>query len=127
MLLLLLATSLCLAQNIVLDNRTAYPSPDPKSEMAIQWAGTAKEVEDDNIALMHGMKQNPDSLQPVQTRGKVPISSTLKAAYFRVLVWTKDSESPDLHTSWIQIAPDTTYILNTDDLVPSVLISGSGC
>jgi hypothetical protein len=123
--LFLLFTTTLFAETFILDNQTPYPTK--QSKIAIQWANSAKEVDDDNKALMHGGKLNPATLQPVSQMGKIKLTSPSKAQHFRILVWSKGAKEPDLSTNWIDITPNKTYTLTTDHLVPVVLMSGAGC
>ena len=123
-LFLLLSTSL-FAESIILDNQTAYPTK--QSKMAIQWANSAREVDEDNKALMYGGKLNPAMLQFLFKTGKVELTLPKKAQQFRVLVWSKDPDKPDYTTNWIDITDGKTYTLENDYLIPVVLMSGSGC
>lgn len=123
--LALLITATGFAENLVLENQTSYPIK--TSRMVIQWASTAKEVEEGNTALMYGLKLNPASLQELTQAGKVSLSIPQKAEYFRVLVWSKGEGDPDLHTNWVEVVPTKTYTLKAEHLVPSVLMLGTGC
>lgn len=123
--LALLITATGFAENLVLENQTSYPIK--TSRMVIQWATTAKEVEEGNSALMYGLKLNPASLQELTQAGKVSLSIPQKAEYFRVLVWSKGEGEPDLHTNWVEVIPTKTYTLKAEHLVPSVLMLGTGC
>ncbi len=109
------------AETFTLDNQTKY------SPMHIQWASSAKEVDDDNQAMMQGLKINRDTLQVVPKSGKVTLTIPNKATYFRILVWSKKGETPDFHTNWIEVEPNKTYTLKNDQLVPIALMSGMGC
>ncbi len=115
------------AENLVLDNQTGYPAKNQESKMAIQWATSAKEMEEGNRALKHGFKLNADTMQILPRSGKIQVTIPKKAEYFRILVWSKGEGDPDLHTNWVDIVPNKTYTLKADQLVPSVLILGMGC
>jgi len=123
-LFLMLATTL-LADSITLDNQTKYPTKQTK--MAVQWADSAKEVDEANRALMDGEKINPSTLQKISGKGKVKLTVPNDAQLFRVLVWSNGAAAPDYSTNWIDITPDKTYTLDNDYLVPVVLMAGSGC
>ncbi len=127
MLFFLLLTTTGFAENLVLENQTPYPVQNQDSTIAIQWATSAKEVDEFNKAIMHGVKLNPATFQVLTQPGKVNLSIPTNAEYFRVLIWSKNQENPDFHTNWVDIAPNKTYTLTADHLVPSVLMSGSGC
>ena len=115
------------ADNLVLENQTSYPAKNQKNKMAIQWATSAKEVDESNKALLHGTKLNPDTLQVITQSGRINVSIPKKAEYFRVLAWSKGEGDPDFHTNWVDVVPNKTYTLEADHLVPSVLMSGTGC
>jgi hypothetical protein len=125
MLFFLLLATTGFAENLVLENRTSYPNQ--KSKIAIQWATSAKEVDEYNKAIMYGHKLNPATLQVLTQSGKITLNIPTNAEYFRVLAWSKDEENPDFHTNWVDVVPNKTYTLEKDQLVPSVLMSGSGC
>jgi len=125
MLFFLLLATTGFAENLVLENQTPYPTQN--SKIAIQWATSAKEVDEYNKAIMYGLKLNPSTFQVLTQSGKITLSIPNNAEYFRVLVWSKGEENPDFHTNWVDIVPNKTYTLETDKLVPSVLMSGSGC
>lgn len=124
-LFLFLTAATLFADSITLDNQTAYPAR--QSKMAVQWANSAREVDEDNKALMYGGKLNPDTLQTISQMGKVKLTLPEKVQQFRVLVWLKGSIEPDYTTNWIDITPNKTYKLETDYLIPVVLMAGSGC
>ena len=111
-------------ENLVFENRTSYPSK--KAQMAIQWANTAKEVVDENNAVIYG-KLNPASMQVLSQGGQINISIPKQAEYFRVLVWSKEGKEPDLLTNWVDVIPNKIYTLQQDHLIPSVLMAGTGC
>lgn len=113
------------ADTLVLENRTSYP--EQNSKMAVQWANSAKEVEEGNQALIAESKLDPHTMQPLTQSGKIKIAIPKKAEYFRVLVWSKGAETPDFHTNWVEIISNKTYTLEGDHLIPSVLMSGMGC
>ena len=66
--LFLLFNTTLFAESITLDNQTAYPTK--QSKMAVQWANSAREVDEDNKALMYGEKLNPDTCKPSLKQGK---------------------------------------------------------
>ena len=126
--LMLLATATSgFAENLVLENQTSFPIKNQKSKIAIQWATSAKEVDEANKAVIYGLKLNPETIQILTQSGKIDLSIPEKAEYFRVLVWSKGEGNPDFLTNWVDIVPNKTYTLNPDHLVPSVLMSGTGC
>ena len=116
-----------LADRIVLDNQASAETKNRQSKIAIQWANSAREAEESNNRIMQGLKLNANSLQVLTQSGKLNVSVPKKAAYFRVLVWSKGGEEPDLLTNWVNIIPNKTYTLNADHLVPVTLMSGTGC
>lgn len=120
----LLTTSL-LAESISLDNQTEYPSKQTK--MAIQWANSAREVDENNKALMNGEPLNRSTLQEISQTGKIKLTIPKKAQQFRVLVWSQNSKEPDYTTNWINITPNKIYMLEDDYLIPVILMPGSGC
>jgi hypothetical protein len=123
LLLFLVFASIGCAENFTFENQTIYPSN--KSKMAVQWASSVQEVQERNQALIQGQKLN--ELQFIKGTGEINLTIPKKARYFRILVWSKGEKEPDLHTNWVEIVPSKTYTLTTDLLVPSVLMSGTGC
>ena len=115
------------ADNLALDNQTGYPLKNQKSKIAIQWATSAKEVEEGNSAVIQGLKLKPDTLQPLTQPGTALLTIPKKAQYFRVVAWSKGEGEPDLLTNWVDIVPNKTYTLKSDHLIPSVLMLGTGC
>lgn len=124
MLFFLLATT-GFAEHLVLENLTSYPAK--KSKIAIQWATSAREVDEGNKAILHGLELNSSTLHVLTQAGKVKVSIPKTAEYFRILAWSKGDGEPDLHTNWVDVVPNKTYTLEADHLVPTVLMSGSGC
>ena len=123
-LLMLFATTL-LADSITLDNQTDYPAK--HSKMAVQWASSAREVDDLNRALVDGEPIDPATLQKISEKGKVKLRVPKNGELFRVLVWAKGGGEPDYTTNWIDLTPSKTYTLQNDALIPVVLMAGSGC
>lgn len=122
----LLTTCLGFAQNVTLDNQTPYPAAS-KSKVAIQWASSAKDVQENNEASIRRAVLKQETLLPLTQSGKTTLTVPNKAAYFRVIVWSKGGADPDFLTNWVDLVPNKTYTLKTEHLVPSVLILGSGC
>lgn len=121
---LLFATT-AFAKQLVVDNQTTYPEKNQK--IAIQWANSAREVDESNKSLIDGSKFNPKSLQAINKRGKIDLTIPKDAAYFRIIVWRESENSPAFLTNWIDIDPDTTYTLKPEYLIPAPLMSGMGC
>ncbi len=120
-----LLTISAFADTLVLNNQTPYP--DKKTKIAIQWASSAKDINEANTALIQGSKLDSSTIQMLSQSKKVTLTIPEKAEYFRILVWTKDEPNPDLHTNWVDIVPGKTYTLKTDQLIPTVLAVGMGC
>jgi hypothetical protein len=118
------ATSL-FAGDITLENQTSYPSQN--AVVAVQWASTAREVQEHNEILIRGEKVSPSTLQYLDQAFKTKLSIPKTAEYFRVLVWPKGSGSPELLTNWVEIIPNKTYLLKKDHLTPVLLMVGMGC
>lgn len=123
---LLVVTIAGFSDNLVIDNQTPYPMH-KTSKMAIQWASSAKEVDESNKALMYGSSINSKTLKTISQSGKVSVNIPKKAEHFRVLTWSKGEGDPDFVTNWVDVVPNKTYVLTTDHLVPTVLMSGTGC
>jgi hypothetical protein len=124
---LLLLANTGFAEDIILDNQTSYPNEDQKTKIAIQWADSAREVDDNNKALMYGFKLNPSGIQNIAQSGKVNLNIPEKAKHFRILAWSKEGEGPDFITNWVDVEPNKIYNLKQDHLSPTVLMIGSGC
>lgn len=122
-LIFLFAISSGFADQIILDNQTSYPSNDTK--MAIQWAFSAKDVDESNNALKHGEKIS--NTHSIKKSGNIQLSVPAGAEYFRILMWSKGSNEPDFHTNWVEVVNQKEYHLKQDHLVPAVLMSGMGC
>lgn len=114
------------ADSFVLNNQAAKFT-NKKSKIAILWATSGKNVEENNKIIMEGEKLNPNSLQVLTQIGKIHLNIPKNAEYFRVLVWSKDEKEPSLLTNWVDIIPNKTYTLNEDYLIPKTLMSGMGC
>jgi hypothetical protein len=115
------------AQNLQVDNQTSYPESRAKSKIAVQWATTAKEVADQNNALMTSEPLNTTTMKMLATQGKTNVTVPNDAEYFRVLVWTNGKGDPDYLSNWVDIVPNKTYSIQDEDLSPAVLMSGMGC
>ncbi|MBS0620904.1 MAG: hypothetical protein JSS61_05555 [Verrucomicrobia bacterium] len=124
-LLFLLLTTTLRAEWIVLNNQTEYPTK--QSKMAVQWASSAKEVDENNKALIYSKPLDPATLQQIAQAGKNKLTLPQNAQQFRILVWSQNEEQPDYTTNWVQIAPSKTYKLEDGYLIPVVLMLGSGC
>src|SRR5947199_40466 len=70
-LFVLFAQASVFAENIVLDNRSGYPQKNQKSKIAVQWAVTAREVDEANKAIMHGYQMKPETFQDITQGGKI--------------------------------------------------------
>ncbi len=86
------------AEHFVLNNQVEKSTSNQKSRVAIQWASSAKEVDESNNLIRQGLKLNPDSLQVLTQLGKINLDSPKKAEYFRVLVWINGAEHPEFLT-----------------------------
>ncbi|MBS0652456.1 MAG: hypothetical protein JSR39_02895 [Verrucomicrobia bacterium] len=124
---LLVVAATGFADVIYIDNQSPYPNINEKSKLAIQWATSAKEVDEANNATKQGLKLDPKTVQVVNDLGKVKLTVPAKAEYFRVLVWSNGQGEPDLHTNWVDVIPNKTYTLKTDHLIPVLLMFGMGC
>lgn len=115
------------SENLVLENETAYPIQHKQSRMAIQWAASAKEVQEHNQVSIQGTKLNSGTLQAIGKQGQSKLSIPKNAEYFRVVVWLKGEGSPAFITNWVEVVPNKIYQLKSDHLIPAVLMSGMGC
>ncbi len=115
------------AESFILDNQSHYPNPKEKSTLAIQWASSAKDVEENNNKLRQDSKLDKHSLLALTQTGKLHLTIPKKIEYFRVLAWTHGSKKPTLVTNWVSIIPDKTYALDDAHLIPVVLMAGMGC
>ena len=124
---LLALTTEAFCEDLVLENQTVYPAKDQKAKIAIQWASSAKEVDEANHAAAHGLELRLDSIKFLTQSGKVHIVIPDNAQYFRVLVWSTGTGNPDLLTNWVDVVPNKTFTLKADHLVPASLMAGTGC
>lgn len=115
------------ADSLVINNKASYPAANQKSKMVIQWASSAKDVEEINSAVKQGLKLNPDTFQALTQSGKISLEIPKKAEYFRVLVWSNGNEGPDFLTNWVDAVPNKSYTLDEGHLIPVTLMSGMGC
>ena len=120
-------TSVVFANSIVLDNKTDYPKNDKFGKIAVEWAASAKAIEKANKNILNGKSINSNSLTMLTQKGRVELSSPNNAKYFRLVVWSNDKQEPGLLTNWVYITPNKTYVVNQKQLVPKVLLSGTGC
>lgn len=122
---LLFMSSVALA-DIILDNKTDYPEK-AKSKIAVQWAESGESIQKENKSILNNSILDESSLKILKQNGLIKITPPNKAKYFRIVVWSTDKKIPDFLTSWVDIVPTKTYIVNQDLLIPAVLMSGSGC
>lgn len=115
------------ADNVAIDNQTSHPSKKRQSRMAVQWASSAQAVDDANKAMMGGKPLDMSQVQIIDKSGNVTLTIPKDAGHLRILVWTKSSGEPDLVTNWVDVVPNKTYMIKTDQLIPVVLMPGSGC
>ncbi len=116
------------AESIALDNQTSHPLSSEESKIAIQWAKSAKEIDEENHALQYGLELNFKNIDFIKQKGEFNLNVPEKAEYFRIIAWSKKEEKePDHVTNWIEITPQKKYTLKQDDLIPVVLMSGMGC
>lgn len=115
------------AETVVIDNQTFYPSKGQSSTIVLQWARSAREVNEDNNALIQETPIAKEKMKPLTQNGKITVNLPPDAMYFRILVWSKNDSSPDLHTNWVNVVSNKTYTVKQDQLVPTVLMSGVGC
>jgi len=124
---LMLVVTTGFTDSFVLDNKTSNFTNNKKSRMMIQWADSAKDVEESNNRIKQGKKLNPHSLHLLTQNGKINLDIPKNVKYFRVLAWSKGEVEPDLLTNWVDIIPGKVYTLNEDHLIPLALMSGMGC
>ncbi len=124
---LLFMASVALADQIVLDNKTNYPEKDNPGTIAVQWVTSAKATQKANKTIINGLPLDSSSLIILSQKGQIPLTPPNHAHYFRLVVWSTGKQEPDLLTNWVDIIPNKTYIVNQDQLVPAILMSGAGC
>lgn len=115
------------AEHVVLNYVTLNTHSRQKIKVGIQWAATAKEIDENDNIIRQGLELNLKNLKILTKLGKINLDIPEKAQYFRVLVWSNKTSSPDLLTNWVELIPNKTYTLDDDHLVPAVLLSGAGC
>ena len=114
-------------ESLMLNNQALNPTNNHKSTIAVQWATSAKEIEESNNRLQNEIKLSQDTLRVITQTGKNKLDIPQKAEYFRVLVWSKSTGTPEFITNWIDIELNKTYTLNKEHLVPFILMRGTGC
>lgn len=119
--------SAALADNIVLDNKTNYPEEMISGKIAVQWATSAEATQKANKAIMNGSRLDASSLMMLSQKGQTQLTPPKQAQYFRIVAWSTSKQEPDLLTNWVGIVPNKTYTVNQDQLVPAILMAGSGC
>lgn len=126
--LLSLITCTAFSTTFVIDNQTLNPIHRFKSNIAIQWANSAKDIErsDRNTKKML-QKDRSENLMFITQTGKIKVKLPEEAEYFRVLVWSGRIKTPSYITNWVNIVPNKIYTLNTEHLIPIVLTVGMGC
>jgi hypothetical protein len=114
-------TTTLFAEHFTLQNATSF------RDIAIQWASSARMVQENNDSIMQRDSIPKKSLfYPRQN--KATISIPKNAAYFRVLIWEGLKKNlPDFLTNWVEIVPDKTYLLQKEHLTHFLLIQGMGC
>ncbi|HAU1200257.1 TPA: hypothetical protein ACF5XO_000018 [Legionella pneumophila] len=120
-------TSITLAGKIVIYNKTNYPVKDNSRKIAVQWVATVEATQKANKIIINGSKLDLNSLKIITQKGKNQLTLPNDSHYFRVVVWSTGKQQPDLLTNWVDIVPNKTYIINQDQLVPAILMSGTGC
>lgn len=119
--------STALADSIVLDNETNYPEKGKPGKIAVQWAATVEITQKANKTIIHGSTLDLSALMMLPQKGQIRLTPPNHSKYFRILVWSTDKHGPDFLTNWVNIVPNTTYTVKQDQLIPVVLMSGSGC
>jgi hypothetical protein len=118
--LLLFFTTTLFADRFILQNETSF------TKIAVQWATSARMVQESNEALMQGDPlSKKDLYYPHEKKATITIPKNF--AYFRVLIWQSKEKLPDLLTNWVEIVPDKTYQLKEENLTPVLLMNGMGC
>ena len=123
----ILVVSTGFANSLVLNNQVFNPASHHQAKMAVQWAISAKEIEESNISLKQGIKLKLNALHFLRAAGKNKLDIPKKAEYFRVLMWSKNTIQPDFLTNWVELQSDKTYHLTKKHLIPIVLMTGTGC
>lgn len=114
------------ADSLFLENKTSHPMGD-QSQMSIQWAFSARQVQEYNQTSLQGEKLPSSSLKPLGAKGKVKVDIPKNAEYFRIVVWTEKGDHPQLLTNWVDVVADKVYKLQDGHLIPAVLMPGIGC
>jgi hypothetical protein len=124
---LFLIAPVALADKIVLDNKTNYPEKNSQGKIAVQWVASAASTQEANKTIIKGSTLDTGTLMMLSQKGQVQLMLPNHARYFRLVAWSTGKKVPDLLTNWVDIIPDKTYIVNQDQLVPAILMSGGGC
>lgn len=115
------------AETIVLDNKTSYSASNNTTKIAIQWASSAQEVQQNNATLIQGKTLSPAKVQYLTGQGKEKITVPKNQEYFRIVTFSKEEKKPELLTNWVEVVSGKTYELKQEHLSPVILMIGMGC
>lgn len=66
------------------------------------------------------------ALTVLPLKEQIQLTPPERARYFKVWVWSNSGNRPGLLTNWVEVIPNKTYTVKQDQLMPAVLLSGSG-
>lgn len=124
---LALISALAFADTIVINNQTAYPKTGKPGKIALQWAVSTKAVQKANLSILKRSQLNSGSLVILSKKGKSRLPIPHHAKYLRIVVWSRGQSESDFLTNWVPIVSDKNYVVNQNQLIPSILLSGGGC
>lgn len=119
--------SLVFADTITIDNLSNYPSTTSTDKMMVQWATTAEATQKINETIINDQILDANAMTALTQKGKSQLTLPTDARYFRIMVWIGKAQGPDFLTNWVAIIPGKTYELQQNQLVPKIMMTGSGC
>lgn len=119
-LVLCCCTGALFADSFILENEASFP------KVAVQWASSARDVQDSNDLLIQEELIPPSNLCYLN-QGKTAVAIPKNAIYFRIVAWQTKQPLPDFLTNWVEITPSKTYLIKDEHLTPALLMNGVGC
>ncbi|WP_231861986.1 hypothetical protein [Legionella hackeliae] len=80
-----------------------------------------------NKTILNSSSLDSNSLTMLSQKGQTQLTPPTHGRYFRIVVGSTNKQAPDLLTNWVDIVLNKTYLINQDQLVPAILMSGAGC
>lgn len=124
---LIFMTQIAFSNTIIIENKTNYPEKNKDEAIAVQWAVSANATENANRGILNAEGVNSNFFMLLTQKGKNQLALPNEARYFRIIVWFNNKQEPVLLTNWVDVVPEKTYVVNQNQLVHRVLMSGAGC